>query len=104
MKILAFILSIYFLALDFMPCNDSIPITEDSQIEAFADSCENHDHSIENDLCSPFCQCHCCHVHVIDFSIDTYQLISPEISTELFAHFDSVGKEISNTLFQPPQV
>ncbi|WP_106791841.1 DUF6660 family protein [Aquimarina sp. Aq78] len=104
MKILVFILSIYFLALNFMPCNDSISITDDSQIENFADSCENHDHSIENDLCSPFCQCHCCHVHVIDLNINTYQLVSPEISTELFAHFDSVGKEISSTPFQPPQV
>nr|WP_233195734.1 DUF6660 family protein [Aquimarina sp. MAR_2010_214] len=87
-----------------MPCNDNVSITDDSQIETFADSCENHDHDVENDLCSPFCQCHCCHVHVIDLNIDTCELLLSGISTEMFAHFDSVGKDISNTPLQPPQV
>ncbi len=87
-----------------MPCNDDIPIAENTQLEISACAGDTHNHSTENDLCSPFCQCHCCHVHVVDFDINSYQLLSPEMYPQLFTHFDSAGKEILDLPFQPPKV
>nr|WP_146052733.1 DUF6660 family protein [Aquimarina sp. I32.4] len=92
------------MALNLMPCNDTISTTEDTHIETSTCTGDTHDDSTENDLCSPFCQCHCCHVHVVDFNINSYQLLLPEMYPQLFTHFDSVGKEIPDLPFQPPKV
>ncbi|WP_339141138.1 DUF6660 family protein [Croceitalea sp. MTPC5] len=102
MKFLAIILSVYFLALNFVPCSDAGNVSDDSQIASIVDFDGDHDQDCE--LCSPFCQCHCCHVHTIDFGIAQFAPLPLTIPQNSFAHFDSVGKDISLSLFQPPRV
>ncbi|WP_081415677.1 MULTISPECIES: DUF6660 family protein [Aquimarina] len=102
MKYFAFILSIYFLALNVVPCSDTGNITDDSQVVTMVDFDGDHDQDCE--LCSPFCQCHCCHVHTINFGLAVFKPLQPLISQDNFNHFDSVGKDISLSLLQPPQV
>ncbi|WP_121665516.1 DUF6660 family protein [Mesonia aquimarina] len=105
MRIFTIILSIFFLGLNFVPCNDNSTATEDSQVLIELDQNANdHQHNTTGDSCSPFCQCHCCHVHVTQFNIANFQPITPEISTVEFIHFNSFGKEISKQLLQPPRV
>jgi hypothetical protein len=104
-KIFTVILSFYLLALNFTPCND---VAEDNDkndvlIELSQNDCSNHDHNT-SDLCSPFCLCHCCHVHTLDFVLNNFEPFQPsdfELST---IHFESHGKDISDSLFQPPRV
>ena len=58
MKLLALILSFYVIALTAIPCSDFRAVdTESISIENIQ---ESGDHSVEIDLCSPFCFCNCC--------------------------------------------
>ncbi|MDO6809484.1 hypothetical protein Q4603_12720 [Zobellia galactanivorans] len=102
MKLLTFILSFYFLALNVVPCSDMEPLA-DGQVSVVADSGDGYGHAL-NDLCSPFCHCHCCHTHTVSFEIFSFEPFQPSIPQEELAHFDSLGKDISLDLLQPPRV
>ncbi|MEZ4809065.1 MAG: DUF6660 family protein [Allomuricauda sp.] len=102
MKFLTIILTIYFLALNVVPCSDSGNASDDCQTVSVVDF--DGDHGDDCELCSPFCQCHCCHVHTIHFGIAKFELLRATIPQDNFAHFDSIGKDITFSLFQPPQV
>ncbi|MDT7827528.1 DUF6660 family protein [Pricia sp. S334] len=104
MKMLGLILSIYFLALNVLPCQDE-PVTEDStQTELVQDQGVGHDHSpCTSDLCSPFCGCHCCHTHSTKFELVGYDPYQPAFPQADFAHFDSAGNDFPHSLFQPPR-
>ena len=58
MKFIALILSIYITALTAMPCVDNHAI--DNVSNTYELSTQNHDHTSDVDLCSPFCFCNCC--------------------------------------------
>ncbi|WP_338150215.1 DUF6660 family protein [Eudoraea chungangensis] len=102
MKFVAIILSIYFLALNVVPCSDAGNVKDDTQITSVSDFDGDHDQDCE--LCSPFCNCHCCHVHTISFGLTTFEPLQPLIPQDNFNHFDSIGKDISLSPLQPPQV
>ncbi len=103
MKILAFILSLYILALNLTPCEDSVEVDViDSKIEMTQNGDINESHS-DLDLCSPFCQCQCCHIHTTTSSPSDFVLVLNKISTEIILHFDSLGKDIHISIFQPPK-
>ena len=85
-----------------MPCSDTAETKDDSQVVSLVDFDGEHDQDCE--LCSPFCQCHCCHVHTVDFGIVHFEPLQPPISQDNFKHFDSLGKDFLHSLFQPPQV
>lgn len=105
MKILAFILSVYILALNFVPCEDTVSFDDDITMELSQDLDHNHsDSNSDVDLCSPFCQCNCCQIHATSFDLSDIADIKSDISTELCLHFDSLGKDIPKSILQPPQV
>ncbi|WP_353935825.1 DUF6660 family protein [Maribacter dokdonensis] len=101
-KYIAIILSVYFLALNFIPCNDVEMSSDDTDIEYVIGMGVNHDHNA-SDLCSPFCNCHCCHIHTIESNIISFKTLISINFKENFAHFDSFGKDISHSLLQPPR-
>ncbi len=103
MKYIAFIISIYFLTLNFLPCEDASEQSDDSQTEIVQNMDIDHDHN-DADLCSPFCQCHCCHIHVLNFDLDAYSIHTPLISTRIFIHPDAIAKDIMQSILQPPQL
>jgi len=100
-KILAIILSTYFLALNFAPCDDTGNLVSEQQYEITQGS-DNGD--CESELCSPFCQCHCCHVHATDFKIADSNLNDPNPTSKIFSHFIESEKDFFNSILQPPQV
>jgi len=102
-KILAFILSIYILALNFTPCEDSSAFDNSSNTEIVQLQDFDHEHHA-SDLCSPFCHCQCCQVHAADFDMIEFATLTTEISSEVFFHFDNLGKDIPNPILQPPRV
>ena len=101
MKFLAFILSIYILALNFSPCEDNSSGNDELKTEISEQSSSEH---ADLDLCSPFCQCHCCHIHTTYFNILDFAIASTPISTQVFFHFNGLEKDFNNTILQPPRV
>ncbi|PNW26624.1 DUF6660 family protein [Formosa algae] len=102
MKYLAVILSVYFLALNFAPCEDDASVCDNDTTEISQHSDSDHNQGTSDD-CSPFCQCHCCHIHVTQFTPVEISFLVPDISTELFLHFDSLGQDVNQTILQPPR-
>ncbi|MEF3079822.1 MULTISPECIES: DUF6660 family protein [Flavobacteriaceae] len=102
MKFITLILSIYFLTLNTVPCSDIDKSIDDSQVVSVVDYNGEHDEDCE--LCSPFCHCHCCHVHTISFSLPSFKPYQPEVPKESFNHLDSLESNFYHSLFQPPQV
>ncbi|MEH6679500.1 MAG: DUF6660 family protein [Sediminicola sp.] len=102
MKLITVILSFYFLALNIVPCSDMEGTDDDGPMIAVNGFGEEHPHG-SGDLCSPFCQCHCCHSHTIDMGPTVFKTIRQPVAQEIFFHFDSLGKDIHPSLFQPPR-
>ncbi|MFV0566670.1 MAG: DUF6660 family protein [Flavobacteriaceae bacterium] len=106
MKVLALILSLYILALNFVPCGDSAnSFNSGTKAELSQTADHDHQHS-EGDFCSPFCQCNCCnHVQIVQFHIQYNNCPNTiNISTQDTFYACGVEKQFSTTLLQPPQV
>jgi Family of unknown function (DUF6660) len=103
MKFLAFILSIYILALNFTPCEDSGTVDNNVNVEISQSGDIGDSHNIL-DLCSPFCQCHCCHVHATYFNWEEFKVASQNISIKIFSRFEGLSLDYSTSILQPPRV
>ena len=103
MKFLAFVLSIYVLALNLAPCEDNAGLDIEVKTEISQAIGDDHQHQ-EADLCSPFCICHCCHIHATYFKIADFKEDTTDISTEVFYHFNGLVKDYNSNILQPPQV
>ena len=101
MKFISLILSIYILALNFAFCEDSTSLNTNIKIEISQNMETGH---MDYDLCSPFCLCHCCQIYATYFNDIELTVVSNCFSTNVFSHFDSLGKDILNTILQPPRV
>lgn len=104
MKITVIILSFYLAALTVLPCSDVHVPVNDSQVEIVMDIDVDHSQNGATDLCSLFCTCHCCQVLTIDFEMMNFDAEVPEISKQVFGHFESIGKDFNPSLLQPPRV
>jgi hypothetical protein len=103
MRILTFILAVYIIVLNAMPCDDGEAVGSNENVEISQSLDFDHQNS-DSDLCPPFCQCRCCHIHTIYFNLSEITVSSFEISTKVFLYFDSLGKDFSTSILQPPQV
>ncbi len=81
-----------------MPCNDAVE-DESCAIEMN----DKHEHG-EEDPCSPFCHCHCCHTHVIKVEIIQPNLDIVELPSRIPSLTAGFPKDITLTLLQPPQM
>jgi hypothetical protein len=104
MKFLAIILSVYFLGLNFVPCEDTPMEMEKVETEISEVITLNKVTAGSVDDCSPFCQCHCCHIHVARFDGTYYPLLEPEISTSILLTGGIIGQEFPDDHFQPPRI
>lgn len=102
-KIFVTILSVYFLGLSFIPCEDTVvdnnPIEEEMAYYQNQDT-DNH----LTDLCSPFCSCQCCHVNVAEIGVCSYKIITPQISKIVNTRLVTSKQEVSYSILQPPKV
>jgi len=100
---IALILSFLFIALAAKPCVDG-PVLSQSRSEITAGH-DTHEHSA--DLCSPFCSCACCGVHILNYL--------PQQNFEVSAFADFAQKPVSlyrtplvsgyfGSIWQPPQL
>lgn len=82
-----------------MPCADAAP-TDYNTIELS----QEHEHDGQADNCTPFCHCHCCHVHVT-LSSDFQELKKIPFYGKPLTHYSaSEPKSSPTTLFRPPIV
>lgn len=81
------------------------PITDQSQTEMTSVDQGNDNHQDHTDDCSPFCQCHCCHIHVVQLQNPSIENALPqELERKTFFHRDRFPDDIAHSLFQPPRV
>ncbi|WP_073094023.1 DUF6660 family protein [Cyclobacterium lianum] len=105
MKIACYILSFYFIVLSGMACADTVPLKDSENsitVIKTANDNHNHDHNQGWDGCSPFCVCHCCHVHFLSTAgVDFTHLVKlSAVYTSYFQDFRSI--EISGFI-KPPK-
>ncbi|AVR44609.1 hypothetical protein C7S20_04640 [Christiangramia fulva] len=103
MKLVALILSFYFLGLVFIPCEDAAAEMPGDHSEIHKLDNSSHSASTADD-CSPLCQCHCCHVHITSFEGNDLELAAFEISTSIPNHYYNLGDDLPKFFFQPPRV
>lgn len=102
MKFWNSLLAIYILTLNLMSCGDTGVQANDDETrisQVFGDNHENQG----ADLCSPFCNCHCCHVHATNFNPVAFETIPITIPTDVFFHFYGSEKSFNTSILQPPQ-
>tara|TARA_R100000935_G_scaffold58381_1_gene95175 strand:- start:1071 stop:1382 length:312 start_codon:yes stop_codon:yes gene_type:complete len=103
MKFLAIILSFYFLGLNLVPCEDAVELSgTDVQVQELTQDMEFS--TTDTDDCSPFCQCHCCHVNIARVNITSFSTIETPISILIIQKGENSGQEIPQTHFQPPRI
>ncbi|MDN3667356.1 DUF6660 family protein [Algibacter miyuki] len=102
MKFLAFILSIYIFALNLTACDDSVVVNDDVKTEISQNL--NHDSQHQDaDLCSPFCNCQCCHINVTNLKTATIKFEMAFISTQDFFYLNQLEKDFNTSILQPPR-
>lgn len=100
MKLISFVLSVYFLVLNFSPCEDNEVVSDDIVTEIM----QHPDDDLEIDLCSPFCHCECCHIYTTYFDQMDITSYSSDISTRVFLYVNGLEKDFNSSILQPPQV
>ncbi len=87
-----------------MPCSDNFSHLQENQTESLI-SFDVHQAENSTDQCSPFCQCHCCHVHVTEFNTLQFKSITQtEIIGHNFVYIPNDGLTPIKRLFEPPRV
>ena len=106
MRILAFILSIFVLAMAIMPCDDEFdnamsPDVSKTQVENHSD---NHSHQNE-DGCTPFCICQCCGTPIILPALFNFNEKNEVALSSISFHYSSLYfYDYSNGVWHPPTI
>lgn len=105
MKTLAIIFAFYFIGLNGLPCSDDfLPLQTQSQTESFI-SLDTYQGESHADQCSPFCQCHCCHIPVTELNTLYFEsIVQPEIAVHNFIYTFNDGVNPIKRFFEPPRV
>ncbi|MEM1405143.1 MAG: DUF6660 family protein [Bacteroidota bacterium] len=102
MRLFAFILSLFLLGLSVVPCADG---ANDESIEITSVNTDgDRDHESDEDLCSPFCVCQCCHSHFVANHAFYPNLMSLLNMIENTAYNAFFTKGHLDSILQPPQV
>ena len=89
--------------LNIAPCEDYTLLDNEVNTEISQAVGDDHNH-LNSDLCSPFCHCQCCQVHAAEFDMVEFAALTNEISSKVFFHINNLGKDIPNSILQPPRV
>jgi len=103
MKLLFCILAMYITLLPGLPCRDSEEgCREERQAQNNNRNAEDHK---ENQDCSPFCACTCCHVsnNIISFTPFTTTLPSPLLPAFKWPSQEGDTHDRAASIWQPPR-
>ncbi|MGY0392202.1 DUF6660 family protein [Bizionia sp. KMM 8389] len=102
MKFVTIIFSIYVLALNIIPCEDTIVVSNDVEVAITQLEIDHHEHQ-EVDMCSPFCICQCCQINITQFQFYSVQFYLENITTQDFFYLNKSEKDFLNSILQPPR-
>ena len=104
MKIIAFIMAFLVLALNVIPCADTVNAANESKSKMVVAKSNSQKSDPQQDDCSPFCHCTCCGTFSPNHSITvlSYILTYLSISKSSFLPADLI--EIALPIWQPPQL
>lgn len=95
------LLAIFFLYLSVIPCVDAVECQEENaeyQLKAE----DGHNHDAEDDYCSPFCACQCCHSHITAPGLLAY-FSHTQNSQEFSSYYSDHLSNISFSIWEPPK-
>lgn len=102
-------LTVYFMVLSIMPCNDvaAKQLLNNNTNFTYLNSTQNNSHS-GNDACSPLCFCNCCQIVITSFKIEPI-IIFPEqvhnyFSKKIFFQKNDFAYLIYDQIWQPPKI
>ncbi|WP_434086990.1 DUF6660 family protein [Sphingobacterium faecium] len=103
MKILVYILSLYFIALTLIPCADQVQVFSYGQ-ETGARHV-NHEDLNHTDNCSPFCICSCCSIvlNIEPITAISFVVIFLHSKGEI-AYENNFYSFNDSSIWQPPQL
>lgn len=102
MKFFAFIMAFIVLAISAMPCADGVIAMSKAKTEIQKTNHQQNDHPTKD--CSPFCSCSCCTGSPIPQHLSELIFIKPEFIRSYNSFYSSPIKEISLSIWQPPQM
>lgn len=110
MNFLKLLLTIYFMVLTLVPCNDVNNHPQNNVNQSYSALLNSEDSHSKNqgDICSPLCSCSCCHITVGSFKLNP-SLLLPKKTTGyhskkiLFEKNDYVSL-VHNKIWLPPKV
>lgn len=102
MKIFAFIMAFIILAMSTIPCADGAVAMSKAKTEIQKTNHQQNDHPTKD--CSPFCSCSCCTGSPIPQFISKVILVKPTIIRSYNPVYSSPIKEVSLSIWQPPQL
>ncbi|WP_139418819.1 DUF6660 family protein [Chryseobacterium mulctrae] len=108
MKLLRFILTIYFIALLIMPCSDvKAKSVKDNHTQISLNTENSHSHNID-DGCSPFCFCSCCQITVTAFKMEPFLDVPLQVkayfSKKILFHRNNIAYQVYDHIWQPPKI
>lgn len=110
MNFLKLLLTIYFIVLSVVPCNDVHAQSPNNSTDSYSvllNSEDNHSKD-QGDICSPLCSCNCCQMTVTSFKVEPLMPL-PKKATEYFSkkiHFqkNDFAYLVYDQIWQPPKI
>lgn len=82
-----------------MPCADATTNFEDDDL--IVEQHNSHEASV--DLCSPFCQCHCCHNHIMISNDLVFEQAMAMTINAAFIYLNKETSQFTTKYIPPPQ-
>lgn len=107
MKVMAYILSLYIVLMNCMPCSDwEHEDDHNSQSNVLVEIIDLQGESdCPDDDCSPFCICECCHIqmHVYQFEVQIPEMPILELSTDQCFYLQNTSSLYLAGFLDPPE-
>jgi len=104
MKIIAFIMAFLVLALNVIPCADTVNAANESKSKMVVAKSNSQKSDPQQDDCSPFCSCTCCAGFSVNHSVASIAAIISYEERYQTAYLPADIIEISLPIWQPPQL
>ena len=103
MKILAFIMSCYMLALGCFPCGDSNECNETRQ-QKISTASQHQAHEHQDEACTPFCSCACCAAAAFHQPVAPCKNIAVAFHQLKFHYNDNFHSYDFHSVWPPPKL
>lgn len=108
MNLIRIFLSIYFVVLSIMPCNDIGNNLSSKDSFTNAIETEHSGSKTNDDICSPLCFCNCCQISITAFEfksiVEFEKPISEFFSKKILFQKNIFAYQVYELIWQPPKI